>query len=81
MTSPITNSCIDRPNKIKNSRVVWLILLMPLIAPAYLVGIVFALLHVSAFCGYKNTEKCFMVGLGYETEEQILTRLVEKRLK
>lgn len=72
---------VQRPNKAKPIPVLLLVVLMPIIAPVYLLGMLCAMIHVSAFCGYKNSERYFMDGLGFETNEQILKRLVEEQLK
>lgn len=63
-------------NPIKPFRVLLLILLSPLIVPAYFAGILASIIWVSAYCGFKNNADYFMDGLGYETNEQILKRLV-----
>lgn len=77
MSDTITN--IIKPNPIKAGRVLLLLVLTPIIAPAYLIGILTALLHIAAYCGYKNTDKYFMVGLGFESNEQMLERMVKER--
>lgn len=64
-------------NKIKPMRVLLLLLLMPIIVPFYLLGIVFSIAYVSVYCGFKNNEKYFMDGLGHETTEQIVERLIK----
>ncbi len=71
---------VAKPNKIKAFPVLVLLLLMPLIVPIYILGMLVALIHLTAYCGYKNTEKYFMVGRGFETNDQMVERLIKTKL-
>ena len=68
-------------NKIKTGRVILLLFLMPIIIPSYFIGVLFALVYVSAFCGFKNSEDYFMEALGKETTAQIVERMIKEKLK
>jgi len=68
-------------NKPKIKPVLMLLILMPVILPAYFLGVLISLVYVSAFCGFKNSERFFMDGFGFETEEQIIERLIKDKLK
>lgn len=54
---------------------------MPILIPLYAIGALAALIHVAIFCGYKNTEAYFMDGLGYETNEQTMRRIIAQNEK
>lgn len=70
-----------RKNLIKPYRVLLLLCLLPIIVPAYLVGVLSALIWISVYCGNKKTEDYFMEALGHETTEQILNRLMKERAR
>lgn len=72
---------ISKPNPIKPARVVMLLILMPLVAPLYLVGAFASLVTVTVYCGFKNTENFFMQGLGFESAEQTIERVIKENLK
>ncbi len=56
-------------------------LLLPVLAPVYLLGGLIAIIHITAFCGYKNAEDKWMAGLGQKTNEQILKDIITEKLR
>ena len=70
-----------RPNKPKTSVVILTILGTPILLPLYVFGILCAIVHVTVYCGYKNAEKKWLTGFGYEDDQQIMERLLTEKLK
>lgn len=70
-----------KKNKSKTVPALLLLVLMPILIPLYAIGALAALIHVTVFCGYKNTEAYFMDGLGFETNEQIMRRIIAENEK
>ena len=71
---------MKKPNKINKSIVIFMILSIPIWLTSYLVGAIIGYVYMWAFCGFKETTNKISVGLGYESNEQIIERLIKEKL-